>query len=427
MKNQQRTFKLLTKTTSIYLVFTFIAFYISALILTDEANEFIQSHLEHRFTKAEAAIRHELGEQHEMNKLPFNAELVLLTPAVDSSRYPMYSDTLIQSTSLDETQRYRKRISVFRSDDQLYQLTMIRPMEDFYQLRDDIFESLIPAFILLAVGIVLFNLLLSGYIFKPFNRILGMMKTYKVGARMEVEQVNTNTSEFIKMQQLFHNMLERIEYDYRHLKEYTENMAHELQTPLTVIRNKTENLIADEHVMTHQADAVKIIYDETNYLSKLGNTLNLLTKIENGEFNNAERLTTRPIIEKHIGAVAELAQLKSIGMETNLSDMHQFTLDPFLLDIVLKNLLRNAIRYGTSDGPIRIITDANTLRISNYGPMLAVPSEKLFERFFRNGNPQGSLGLGLSLVKKICELNAMDISYQYNDGQHVFSVKQNNP
>jgi len=250
------------------------------------------------------------------------------------------------------------------------------------------------------------------------------MKYYTVGKKSDIEKIETSTVEFKKMQDLFHQMVERIEYDYRHLKEYTENMSHEIQTPLAVIRNKAENLIADESVMHRHSETVKAIYDETNHLTKLGNTLNLLTKIENGEFNKALQIDTRPVIEKHVAAVSELAALKSLSIETTLADRHRLLIDPFLLDIVLKNLLRNTISYGTPEGPIRIQTTAESLSISNYGPAPDIPEEKLFERFYRNHQQKTSLGLGLSLVKKICELNDLRIEYRYQDGQHIFTIKK---
>jgi signal transduction histidine kinase len=224
------------------------------------------------------------------------------------------------------------------------------------------------------------------------------------------------------MQLLFQKMLLRIEKDYQNLKEYTENMAHEVQTPLTIIRNKTENLIADDQLMQKHASDVKIIYDESNHLSSLGSTLNLLTKIENGEFSATDQISTKPVIEKHVDAIHESAQLKSMYIEMNLADEHIVRIDPFLLDIILKNLLRNAIRYGSNDGPIRICTTQNEMLISNYGTALDVPVQKLFERFYRNDKTSPSLGLGLALVRKICDLNAMCINYRYENGQHFFSI-----
>jgi signal transduction histidine kinase len=420
---KHHTFKLLSKTTFIYLIFTFIAFFSSAFFLTREADEFIYNYLERRFKRVEDRIQRHIEADKPPGEASSSAKVSLLADIPPADTYPVYSDTLIYSAEADEMQYYRQKTTILIVNGDHYKAVITKPVDDFLKLRDDIFGSLIPAFILLAGGIVLFNYLLSGYFFRPFNKILGLMKTYSVGQKTNIEKIETSTVEFKKMQDLFHQMIERIEYDYRHLKEYTENMSHEIQTPLTVIRNKTENLIADESVMQRHSETVKAIYDETNHLTKLGNTLNLLTRIENGEFNNAIDIASRPIIEKHVGAVSELAALKSLSIETALADEHRLLIDPFLLDIVLKNLLRNAISYGTPEGPIRIQTTAETLSISNYGPALDIPEEKLFERFYRNHQQQTSLGLGLSLVKKICELNDLRIEYRYREGQHIFTIQ----
>lgn len=422
--NKHRAFKLLSKTTFIYLIFTFIAFFSSALFLTWEADEFIDNYLDRRFKRVEERIQKHIEAGELPEEASSSARVSLMHGVPAAGVRPIYSDTLIHSSETDEMLYFRQKTTVLYMNGAYYKVVITKPVDDFLKLRDDIFGALIPAFILLAGGIVLFNYVLSGYFFRPFNKILGMMKIYTVGQKTEIEKIKTSTVEFKKMQDLFHRMIERIEYDYRHLKEYTENMSHEIQTPLTVIRNKTENLIADESVMQRHSETVKVIYDETNHLTKLGNTLNLLTRIENGEFSNAVEISTRPVIEKHVAAVSELAALKSLSIETTLTDAHYLVIDPFLLDIVLKNLLRNAISYGTPDGPIRIHTTTEDLSISNYGTTSDIPEEKLFERFYRNHKHQSSLGLGLSLVKKICELNDLRIEYRYQDGQHIFTIKK---
>jgi len=423
MIRKKRNFKLLSQTTFIYLGFTFIAFYSSAVFLTHEADQFINSALEHRFRKAEHYAWERVQQGHLFENHP-SIFLKALRAEPDSTRFPQYRDTLVYNQNQDEMQQFRKKITLLRVNDQCFRAEIIKPLDDFYRLRDDIFGALIPAFILLALGIVLFNYLLSGYFFQPLNKILGIMRTYRVGQGLKLPTVKTRTSEFIKLQDLFHQMIERIENEYRNLKEYTENMAHEMQTPLSVIRNKTELLIADDTVMRHHAATVQFIYDEVNQLSKLGNTLNLLTKIENGEFNNSIEVATQPAIEQLLDATRELARLKSMKIETRLAADHRLLLDPFLLDLLLKNLLRNAIRYGTKDGPIRITTTPDLFSISNYGPPLQAPVEKLFERFYRAGNRGTSLGLGLSLVKKICELNQLAIEYEYRENQHCFCIRR---
>ncbi|MGH7497008.1 MAG: histidine kinase dimerization/phospho-acceptor domain-containing protein [bacterium] len=421
-----RAFRLLSQTTFIYLIFTFIAFFSSALFLTHEADKFIGKNLDSRFNKSGQKIQRHLEAGRPRNELSPGIQITDLGDSPRALAAPVYADTLIYNAEQDEMHRFRKKTAIIEANGRYYHVAMIKSVEDFRGLRDDIFGALIPAFALLALAIVAFNFFQSGYFFRPFNRILDVMKMYKVGQRIEVEKIATSTLEFRKMQDLFHQMMGRIESDYRNLKEYTENMAHEMQTPLAVIRNKSESLLVQEEVMRHHAETVKIIYDEANHLSKLGNTLNLLTKIENGEFGNAIEVATRPVIEKHIAAIEELARLKSLGIESDLVDQHRLLIDPFLLDIVLKNLLRNAISYGESPGPIRLQTTIDHLTISNYGAPLETPGERLFERFYRNNLKKNSLGLGLSLVKKICELNDLRIDYRYQDDQHLFRVSKTN-
>lgn len=419
----QRSYKLLSKTTLIYLLFTFLAFFGSAMFLTREVDQFIRRELENRFAMSERRIKRHIESGQTLDKIHPTVRAKLLQQPQQPVAAPAYSDTMIYNADLDAMQHFRMKTTILHVNGQAYQISTWKSIDDFVRLRDDTFEALIPAFTALALVIVLFNFFLSGYFFRPFTAILDLMKTYQVGQGQDIKSIATSTLEFKKMQDLFHQMIDRIEQDYRHLKEYTENMAHEMQTPLAIIRNKTENLIGDASVMKRHAETVKLIYQESNHLSKLGTTLNLLTKIENGEFSHALQVMTAPVIEKHVAAIAETIALKSLAIELQLSETHEFLIDPFLLDIVIKNLLSNAVSYGTSDGPIRIQTTSTDLSISNYGQPLEVSADKLFERFNSSRPSKNSMGLGLALVKKIAELNQIQIDYQYQNDQHVFTLK----
>ena len=419
---KERNIRLLVKLTFVFIIFAFIAFYSSAVFLTNEADEFINSNLESRFSYTERKIAHHLSKGRLPENLDRYGEVIALTEITNIDSDPVFSDTTIYDADLDVDRIYKKKTTILNVEGKYYKVTMTKLIDDFMKLRDDIFGSLIPAFIFLAISFVVFSYLLSGYYFRPFNKILELMKTYKVGSYGKVKKVNTSTLEFNKMQDLFHDMIYRIEDDYKRLKEYTEHMAHEIQTPLTIIRNKTENLISDNSVMDKQSENVKIIYEETNHLSKLGTTLNLLTKIENNEFNKSENIETKPVIEKHISAVSEILQLKSLAIETELSQEQKIFIDPILFDIIIKNLLNNSLNYAAEDGPVKIKTEEKKIIFSNYGDELPFPSEKIFERFKRNGNSRNSLGLGLALVKKICDLNNLAIEYNFKNRLHTFVI-----
>ncbi|HSH50915.1 MAG TPA: HAMP domain-containing sensor histidine kinase, partial [Bacteroidales bacterium] len=416
-----RSFRLLTKTSFFYLLFILVTFFISGRYLINKADAYINEETERFFRYREQHVIRYLEKDKDPSKLKY-MNITLLDSTDIYANYPRYIDTLIYIDELDEQQIHRKKSAVIEANGKAYLLQMLININDFTKLKSDVAGRIVPAFIILALVIVLFTTFLSGFLFQPFYRILSHIDRYKVGKGMNIPKVKTSSKEFQKLQFLFRNMVTRIEDDYRNLKEYTENMAHEIQTPLTIIRNKTERLIADEELMKKNADTVKIIYEETNHLSKLGNALNLLTKIENGEYNNTEVIKTKDLILKHIDAIDELLQLKSMTIETKLTDEHQIVLDPFLFDILLKNLIRNAIRYGSNRGPVRIKTENDKLIVSNFGEKLTVHPDKIFERFYSSNSTKQSLGLGLSLAKKICDLNQLNILYDYKKGQHLFII-----
>ena len=411
-----KSLRLLTKTTLVYLIFILITFFVSARYLINKANE-----TEHIFTFREKHLTTYLAENDSIKDFR-TTKISVLGNISDTIKFPQYKDTLIYIEELETFELHREKLVVIKGKTDFYLVEMVVNIDDFTNLKQDVASRIVPSFILLALLIIVFSALLSGFLLKPFHKILAQMNKYKVGKGSEINTINSSTLEFKKMQYLFKSMVNRIEDDYRNLKEYTENMAHEIQTPLTIIRNKTERLISDEKVMENHNETIKSIYDETNHLSKLGITLNLLTKIENGEYTNKLDLFTEEIILKHVDSVSELIELKSLKIETELNKHHQLIIDPFLFDIILKNLLRNAIRYSSNEGPIKIITTKDSFMISNYGAELNVSEEKVFERFFTSDNSNQSLGLGLALVKRICDLNQLKIYYKYLDSQHVFMI-----
>lgn len=416
--------RLLTKTTFIYLIIVSIAFLIGAHYIVLKSKQYVINETESIFERREWHLTRYLSD-HDSVKSFRTTKITYLENLSDTSLYPHYSDSLLYIEEINETQLHRKKTLVIKAQEKYYLVNMLINIDAFNNFKNDIRSRIIPAFIVLALVIIVLSILMSRLLLNPFYKILDRMNRYKIGKGVFISDVKTSTTEFKKMQSLFQKMIYRTENDYRKLKEYTENMAHEIQTPLAIIRGKTEHLISDEDVMNTHEDSVKVIYNETNNLSKLGKTLNLLTKIENGEYANYEKIQTEGIILKHVESVKELFELKSLKVDLDLYKNHELNIDPFLFEIVLKNLLRNAIRYATDDGPIKITTKSNTLSISNYGKELNCSNERLFERFYSSDNSNQSLGLGLALVKKICDLNQLQIDYKYIDSQHTFSIQTN--
>ncbi len=263
--------------------------------------------------------------------------------------------------------------------------------------------------------------MLSGYLFGLFKYILKQMAAYNITKKQPFRQKKTSTREFYQLQQLFENMQERIGNDYEQLKSYTENMSHELQTPLSIMRNKAEQLLAGEKLNQQQAEKLKTIYDEVQQLSRLSSLLNLITKIDNQELANVKEVHTKPVIEQLIQNVADFMGNRDLQIKTDLNSEHYFRIDPGLLEILLRNLMKNAITYANQNSTIHIETNNNGLQISNEGPVLEFDPSTIFNRF-RKGNNSKSLGLGLAIAKQICQISYLDLSYERKTHWHIFRI-----
>jgi signal transduction histidine kinase len=114
----------------------------------------------------------------------------------------------------------------------------------------------------------------------------------------------------------------------------------------------------------------------------------------------------------------ELMQIKDLSFERNLQ-FKQVLASKYLIDILLNNLFSNAIRHNNSGGVIIIELNGDQLSIKNTGAIPPLDEQLIFERFQKGKESQGS-GLGLTLVKNICQHYGYTIRYQYESGWHAF-------
>jgi len=212
-----KSFRLLTKTSFFYLLFILATFFISGRYLINKADGYINEETEHFFRFREEYVKRYLNKGRDPAKLKY-IDITLLDSAKNYTDYPRYTDTIIYMEELDAQQIHRKKSVIIEANGKAYLIHMLININDFTKLKSDVAGRIVPAFIILALVIVLFTTFLSGFLFQPFYRILSHIDHYKVGKGMNIPQVKTSSKEFQKLQFLFRNMVNRIEDDYRNLK-----------------------------------------------------------------------------------------------------------------------------------------------------------------------------------------------------------------
>lgn len=275
---------------------------------------------------------------------------------------------------------------------------------------------------LLLITLFSVNRFLLSKLWNPFHTTLQALKQYQFSTKTTLELGKTDIDEFKELNDSVTIMTDRIHNDYMALKRFTENASHEMQTPLAIIYSKLDLLIQNENFDQHQTRHLQDIYASVTKLTKLNKSLLLLTKIENNQFQKKENVQLDELIKEKLYQFEESLLQKQLKIEVMLNPEIIFC-NRTMLDILTGNLLNNAIRYNKIDGIININLSLEKLEISNTSTIPILDNEMIFQRFYRHAETkQEGNGLGLSIVKQICDVEGFKLIYEYADDKHSFTV-----
>ncbi len=233
---------------------------------------------------------------------------------------------------------------------------------------------------------------------------------------------NTDIDEFHLLNDTLRDLTYQIQSDYHNLKEFTENVSHEAQTPLSIISTKIELLMQETNYSERQHKLLVQTYNATQRLYKLNEGLILLTRIENKQFVETKTINLNQEIDEKMEVLDDFIEAKQIKIEKVFNAQITKDVNPILLTILLNNLFINAIKYNLEEnGTIKVIVEEDCFSVENTSFKDKIDKQFLFERFNKN-SISGSLGLGLSLIKKIIDFYNWHVTYSCKDGVHKFKI-----
>lgn len=283
----------------------------------------------------------------------------------------------------------------------------------------------------LSVGIIIFIMILTVYfvnsfvmrkVWLPFYRNLETLKNFSVENNRPIQLSESDIDEFQELNNSLSKLTSKINSDFNNLKEFTENASHEMQTPLAIMQSKSELLLQSENLDNGQVSQIRAIYQSVQRLSKLNKTLLLLSKIENRQFKEIESIQVNQVIEKHLEIFEDFIEDKNLKVEMKSTLEVELEANPHLFDMIISNLISNAIKHNIEGGHIEVLTTNLFISVSNSGIPPKINSEALFERFKKESSASNSFGLGLAIVKKICDNNKWKITHSYVEDQHNISI-----
>jgi signal transduction histidine kinase len=249
---------------------------------------------------------------------------------------------------------------------------------------------------------------------------LNVLKTFDLQKGGKTMFQRSQVDEFNALNAELSKLTDKVTRDYKNLREFTENMSHETQTPLAIIRSKLELLLQSELNET-QLNQILSTLDSVNRLSKMNKGLIMLTRIDNDQYAGLQLLQVGKLLKKQIEDLELFISSKNIQLHEDIDEKLLVRMNPHLADILLTNLLSNAIKYNLENGDLFITFRKDKFEIANSGHPPVLSPDEVFDRFKKGESPD-SIGLGLAIVRKIIDHCGMKIRYEYKDAHHVFSI-----
>jgi len=326
-----------------------------------------------------------------------------------------------------QTNEYKLVVtSYYTINGQHYRVTTYSFIPSFYQLLPGVVDSFKWILLLLLILVIISGGMISKYILAPFKRTMRVIQGFDLKQKEALRLPATQTEEFRELNTFLLELTESARKDYQSMKEFTENASHELQTPTAIIRGKLD-LLMESDIRDEQAILIAEMQNALERLSRIHSSLTLLTKLENQEYRPGEPVCISNLARETLASFDELIQMKTIELQVHIEKAVYIPLHHSLADLLLSNLISNAIRHNASPltgggGLIRVNLTREGLVIVNTGREPIVPTQELFERFKKGNTGSDSIGIGLAIVRQICDLSDFDIDYQYTGGLHMLAV-----
>lgn len=336
-----------------------------------------------------------------------------------------YTDTSLYMQHEHDMEPVRMLSSAFELNGKFYQMQVISSMVEEDDLIEDLFWSVTWLYLIMIAGILLTNKIVLQKLWMPFYAILKQLKTFRLESAEKPTGVTTRIKEFRALQTAVDSLTQRTRETYTQQKQFTENAAHELQTPLAIAAGKLELLLEkDDLTETHTADIAQVL-QMIERLIRLNKSLLLLTRIENRQFSAKETVSINQTVHQCLSDLDDFIQFRKVSVLVKEPGQIEAKMDPALAAILISNLIKNAVFHNQPGGSVIINIHSSILSISNTGSVQALNPEKIFKRFYKDSADQTSTGLGLAIVKAICNLYQFNLDYHFNNTHH-FEIRFKN-
>ena len=306
------------------------------------------------------------------------------------------SDALDQFVVVAEKQKIRQEI--------IHEIALSTAVEQLL---------LLPALLLLLIWLI-------NQYFRPISEMRSAIAQRNLH-RLDRIYISKNTTELAPLVEALNSLLAELEQAWQREKRFTRTAAHELKTPLTILRLNAESALKSNDPEQLREDLTNILQgiDRTD---RLIHQLLTLAKVDSIGTLTFHRVELSAMLKAVVADLVPLALKQDQDISLNSEEVY-LSGDKLLLEVLFRNLIDNAIRYSGKHSVISVdvMQDRQFIQVSVSDSGPTIPKairERLFEQFYRGASQIGDgAGLGMSICKDITSLHGASIEVTAQEGE----------
>lgn len=347
-----------------------------------------------------------------------------LKPAENSNEFLGFRDIELQSNSdQDEEEPFREYSSIISVDGNKFILTVRSSVIEKDEMLFSILIATIVLFIVFVFILFFINKSASQKVFKDFYNSLNKLTNFSVTELKVLNLEESKIDEFNQLNNVLKDLSEKAINEYSSLKEFSEETNHEIQTPIAVIKTKLDILLQSENLKENEFKTLSAALNNLNRLERINKSLLFLNKLENNFSFKAEEINLISEIDNILESLAEIMEDKKLTVSKNYNSDVALHINHTLIVLLLNNIFSNAIKHNIQNGFIDITVNNNSLIVANSGLEINDQPERMFERFRRGNSSPDSTGLGLTIIKRLCDYYNFKIKYEIENTTHNITIE----
>lgn len=337
-----------------------------------------------------------------------------------------FKDVLIKSNEDEDDEPFRQLTSFTNVNGKLYKVIARISLIEKEDMLSSILTVVLISFLLFVFVLYLANKKVSKNILKDFYDTLKKLEGFSIKSDEALLLSDTNIEEFNQLNKSVLFLSQRAKNEYRSLKEFSEEMNHEIQTPLAVIKSKLEILLQSINLDEDNLSLLDSAIRNLSKFERINKSILLLNKLEHKDLFESVELNLKDELTIVVDEYSDAMASKNLSVNFLQKSDIIISANQSLINILLSNLVSNAIKHNIPNGKIDISLKKSELIISNTGQIPKGGTDKFFERFYKESVSNESVGLGLTIVKKICDLYNISISNNFSADIHTVIMEFRN-